>query len=98
MELNFEIIEEESIVGNNFHYVHFWDNKVQVFYINEGKLYTQTAQIYNGEWDNLDYVGERRLLSSDEGITNLSITGLYSNIIIGTYTTNSSQKMFVYEY
>jgi len=98
MQLNFEIIKQESIQGSKFNYVHFWDNQVQVFYINNNKLYTQTAKIYNGEWENLEFVGERQLLATDENISDIRISGLYGNIVVGTYTTNKTQKMFVYEY
>lgn len=98
MQLNFEIVKQESIQGNKFNYIHFWDNQVQVFYINNNNLYTQTAKIYNGEWNNLEFVGERQLLAEEENITDIVISGLYGNIVVGSYTTNQTQKMFVYEY
>ena len=37
MQLSFEIVKQESIQGNKFNYIHFWDNQVQVFYINNNK-------------------------------------------------------------
>lgn len=98
MKLNFEVVEQIE-ADKHPNLVHFWDNQAQLFYTKNGQLFSKTTRIVNGEWNNLEFLGERRLLNNEDGyIENFSLLGLYGNIVIGSYTTDNDQKMFVYEY
>lgn len=98
MKLDFGIAQEIPIQGSKFSVVQFWDNQVQIFYLKNGKLYTQVGQLDNYDWETIQFLGERQLITYDENITDMYITGFYGDIVIGTYTAGDSQKMFVYEY
>lgn len=98
MKLNFEIVENIGL-GSHPNIVHFWDNQIQLFYVRGGRLYSKVARVVDGELENLEFLGERRLLENEDSeIKNVTMLGMYGNIVIGSYQTETEQKMFVYEY
>lgn len=98
MKLNFEITQQIPIQGSKFNVVQFWDNQVQIFYLKDKKLYTQVGKLEGYEWESIQLLGERQLLTNEQSITDLSIDGFYGDMVIGTYTSGDAQKMFIYEY
>lgn len=98
MELNFEV-NNTITSGTHNQLIHFWDNQVQMFYIKGGEIYTKIAKIEMGEWDNLQWVRERKLLDNVTGVVEMQILSTYSNLIVGVYRrTDNRVYMFTYEY
>jgi hypothetical protein len=98
MQLEFEV--DNTVTGGSYNQImHFWDNQIQLFYIKNGEIYTKIAKIEMGDWNNLQWVRERKLLDNITGVIELQVLSTYSNLIIGVYRRiDNKVYMFSYEY
>ena len=96
MKLDFEIMQEVGS-GHQPSLLHFWDNQAQLFYIDNKELWSKITNISNGEWKNREFIADRKI-SSDENIENFTVVGVFGNIVIGSYKTNDTCKLLLYEY
>jgi|GEM_PF-7008392 hypothetical protein len=98
MQLEFEV--DNTVTGGSYNQImHFWDNQIQLFYIKNGEIYTKIAKIEMGDWNNLQWVRERKLLDNITGVVELQVLSTYSNLIIGVYRRiDNKVYMFSYEY
>lgn len=98
MKLKFEI-QKDLGLGSHPNIVHFWDNQIQLFYIKGGLLYSKIARVVDGKLEDVEFLGERRLLKNESSeIKSMTVLGVYGNVVLGSYRTDNTQKMFVYEY
>lgn len=100
MQLHFD--ESVTFSKNNadqLQVVQFWDNQIQIFYLQNGSLYTEFAQMDDqGDWDGLQFRFRRQLLEHEEDISFLNIHSILDDAVIGTYIAKGVQKLFKYEY
>lgn len=97
MKLDFEIMQEVGS-GHQPSLLHFWDNQAQLFGVNGNReLWSKITNTPNGEWGNREFIADRKI-SPDENIENFTVVGVFGNIVIGSYRTNDTCKLLVYEY
>jgi len=98
MQLEFEI-QKEVVSGSHNYLMHFWDNQVQLFYIKNGEIYSKIGKLELGDWDNVQWVRERKLLENVTDVVELQVLSVYQNLIVGIYRrTDNKVYMFYYEY
>lgn len=98
MRLEFEI-NKTVVSGTHNHIMHFWDNQVQLFYIKSGEIYSKIGKLELGDWNNVQWVRERKLLENVTDVVELQILSVYQNLIVGVYRRSDNKVyMFYYEY
>lgn len=100
MKLTFEPTYSHTETGvSDLSLVHFYNNKVQIFFIENNKIFTKIGELTNnGDWSTVKYIFKRELLEESGKITFLNIDGFFEDVIIGSYIVDGIQKMFKYQY
>jgi len=98
MELSFEI---SGIIGNGSYpdFIEFPKTEGELFYIDSGKMYGKPSLKLHGNfndptWLDINSIGPEY----ENNINNLELKNISGFGIVGSYKTNSAQKLLIYEY
>ena len=74
----------------------YYDELCQTFYTRSGIIYTQTGQLNQGQWQDVDYGDELQI--SDEGYVGFDLHHQFSGIVWGSAYRGGDTLLLLYEY
>ncbi len=91
--------ENQGVVGTGLFpdFLQFYDTEGQLFYVKEGELFGKPSEKLNGYFNSPDWLSENKVLN-DSNVSLLEIKTLNGFGLIGSFKSNDTQKMIIYEF
>lgn len=91
--------ENQGVVGTGLFpdFLQFYDTEGQLFYIKDGELFGKPSEKLNGYFNSPDWLNENKVLN-DSNVSLLEIKTLNGFGLIGSFKSNDTQKMIIYEF
>lgn len=96
MQLDFEFTQNVG-QGNYLDLIHLWDNEANLLYIQDGRMRSTYTYTNNGMWDDREFI-EDVDISKDDNISHFRIDSLGGFGAVGSYKTDNTHKLIIYEY